>query len=185
MRFTGPENGSVAVGIVQMFVDPGARGQGRVGKLPGRKHDLAIFPVDGVAVVVHVHKFVIGADFLQLAVGGEEGRMVPEADILDGQVIAPQVFPGQAFLRRKFPVFAWSSADRPCRVYLMFLFEEGLLQDDFVGHDLESLHQRRINSRPHDQHDQESRHSHSRNPPVFAENQRKNGKAAKNGDSHQ
>ena len=66
----GAQDGPVPVGIGQVFVDPGARGQSPVGELPGGEHDLAVFAVDLVAVVVHVDELVIGADLLELAVGG-------------------------------------------------------------------------------------------------------------------
>ena len=61
-----------------MLIDPGPRRKGRVGKLPGGEHDLTELPVYLVAVVVHIHEFIISADFLKLAVGSQEGGMVPE-----------------------------------------------------------------------------------------------------------
>ena len=62
-----------------------------------------------VAVVVHVDELVVGPDFLELAVGVQKRRVVPEADILDGRVIAPDVCQGEVLVRGEFPVFDSSS----------------------------------------------------------------------------
>jgi hypothetical protein len=68
-------------------------------QLPGREHHLAELVIDHVPVVVHVHEPVVGADLLELGVGGEEGPVLPQADVLDGGVVPAQVLGGEVLLR--------------------------------------------------------------------------------------
>src|SRR3972149_4136521 len=69
-----------------------------VGDFARRKHDLAIVPIDQVAVVVNVDEFVIGADLLELGIGREKRSVFPEPYVLDGCVVALEVGSGELFL---------------------------------------------------------------------------------------
>ena len=57
---------SVAVGVRQVLVDPDARGERRGVELARRQRHLPQVAVQPIAVVVHVHEIVVGADLLQL-----------------------------------------------------------------------------------------------------------------------
>ena len=140
--------------------------------------------VDGIPVVVHVDKFVVGADFLELAVGGEERDMIPEADVLDGQLVAPQVFQGQGVLGGEFPVLDGVQPVGHAGV-LSYLFQVRLLQDDLVGGYFKSLDERRVDSRPDDQDGEEGAHSYGWNPPVPAKKHGEDRQAAQSGDDDQ
>jgi hypothetical protein len=57
--------------------------------------------VHRVPVVVHVHEAVVGADLLELGVGGEERPVVPEANVLDRGVVPLEVRRAEVLVRRK------------------------------------------------------------------------------------
>ena len=48
------------------------------------QHGLAVDAVDVVAVDAHGGELVVGAQLLQLGVAGEQGALVPQADVADG-----------------------------------------------------------------------------------------------------
>ena len=60
------------MGEGQMFIDPVAALEMLMRKLARGKHHLPVVAVDDVAVVVDIDKFIIGADFLELTVAGED-----------------------------------------------------------------------------------------------------------------
>ena len=62
-----PHDDPISVRVIQMLIDPRPGGQRRVGEFSRGKHDLAIFAVYGIAVIIHIDELVIGAD---LVVGG-------------------------------------------------------------------------------------------------------------------
>ena len=99
------ESQTIPVGVDQMLVDPALAGQIGIGQLPGGEHDLAVFVVDPVAVVVYGPEFIIGADFLKLAEGLQQRLVVPEPDVFDGQAIALDQFRGQRSGRRERTFF--------------------------------------------------------------------------------
>ena len=110
--------------------------------------------------------------------------MIPEADILDGQLVPPQVFASQALFGGEFLVFDGIQAIGQAGV-LDVLLQVGLFQDDFVGRYFKFLDQGRIDPRSDNQHGQKDRHAHCRDPPVPAESESQNRKAAENGGHHQ
>jgi len=61
-----------------------------VRQLARRQHELPILPVDDVAVVVHVLELVVGPDLLQLREGAQQWAVVPEPDVLEGDLVARQ-----------------------------------------------------------------------------------------------
>ena len=67
-------------------------------ELPGREQDLAVLPVDPVAVVVHRDEVVVGADLLELPEGLEQRLPVPQPHVLDGGRVGPDVGQGEAGL---------------------------------------------------------------------------------------
>ena len=78
-----------AVGEGQVLVDEGPGRQRRGVELPGREQDLAVLPVDPVAVVVHRDEVVVGADLLELPEGLQQRLPVPEPHVLDGRARWP------------------------------------------------------------------------------------------------
>jgi hypothetical protein len=70
-----------------VLVDPPAARQVAIGELAGREGHLTVLPVHDVAAHVHVAELVVGADLLELAVGGEERPVVPQPDVLDREVV--------------------------------------------------------------------------------------------------
>ena len=84
-------HGAVAVRIRQPLVDPDPARQVLRGKLSGRQGHLPILPIDGIAINIDVRKLVVRPDLLELAIRGEQGSGVPQADILDGRVVPLQI----------------------------------------------------------------------------------------------
>ena len=62
-----PERHTVAMGERQALIDPIAVREALGVQLARRQHDLTVFTVDVVAVVVHRDEVVVGADLLDLA----------------------------------------------------------------------------------------------------------------------
>jgi len=75
------------MGEDQFLVDPGSARQIGVGELSRRKHDLPVFSINRVTVVVDIGEFVVRSDLLKLTESLQEGRVVPEPDIPDGRII--------------------------------------------------------------------------------------------------
>ena len=67
----------------QPLVDPRSRGQTLGIQLARAEHDLAVLPVDRVAVVVDRDEVVVGADLLDLAERVEKRLLVPERHVLE------------------------------------------------------------------------------------------------------
>ena len=86
----------VAVGELQAPVDPGlgVRGEALRGQLPAGDHHLAVLPVHDVAVEVGVQEVVVAADALDLVVGGQQGLVVPQADVAQGGLVGLHLLPG-------------------------------------------------------------------------------------------
>ena len=141
------EDDAVSVGVDQVLVDPDAARELLVGQFPRRQHHLPVVAVDLVAVGVHVHELVVGADLLELRVGGKQRLVVPQPDVLDGAVVLLQVFRRQHFVHREFlglhPVEA---VGMPGRAYVAF--DVGRLRHQLVGNHVELLQKRRIGVHP-------------------------------------
>src|SRR5206468_4534011 len=73
---------AIPVGVGEVLVDPDPAREVLVGQFARGEHDLAVFAVDHVAIVVHVHEVVVGPDLLELAIGGEQGPVVPKPHVL-------------------------------------------------------------------------------------------------------
>ena len=112
--------------------------------LARREHHLAVLAVDHVAVVVHVGELVVRPDLLKLAVGLQQRRVVPEADVLDREVVAAQILAGQVLLGGEVPLLDVVELVGQARV-LDVPLDVGPLEDDLVGDDLELLHEGRVN----------------------------------------
>ena len=92
-----PQAEAVAVGVSQVLVNPTTARQAGGGKLARRERDLAVNPVDPVAVVIHALEVVVSADLLELGEGGQQRFVVPHADVAEGRLVLPDVVQAQIF----------------------------------------------------------------------------------------
>jgi len=95
---------AVAVRIRQPLVDPDPARQILRGELPRGQGHLPVLPVDAVPIDIDIRELVIRPDLLELAVGGEQGPGVPQADILEGRLVLAQVLKGQRLFGRELPL---------------------------------------------------------------------------------
>ena len=91
---------AVAVGVLDVLVDPGLLRQLGVVNLPGGDHHLAHLAADVVPVDVHLVKLVVGAQALQLLIGLAQHPPVPEPGVGDGRVVGGDVGRRQFMVRR-------------------------------------------------------------------------------------
>src|SRR3989338_2474875 len=118
-----------------------------VGNLTGRKHDLAIGAVDQVAVVINIDELIIGADLLELSVGRQQRTMLPQPDVLDRRVVAPQIGGGELFIGRKvFALDFIQTIGAPRALYVAF--DKHTLRYGLVGRHAKTLHKGRIEIQP-------------------------------------
>ena len=91
------------MGVDEFLVDPVTAGFGQFlyAHLAGGEHDLADLSVDLVAVEVDVGEVVVGTDFLNLAEGVLEGVPIPEADVLEGDLVVSGIGGFEGGLRRE------------------------------------------------------------------------------------
>ncbi len=149
---------TVAVGVLQMLVDPAARVV--VLELARREHHLSSPTAHLVAIDVHVAKVVVGPDFLDLLVRCQEWADVPEANVLDrGRVLLKQrgvddrVQLEVAFLDVLEVVGLAGEAQG--------VLDERLFLDELVGLDDEPLECSRDDDASHDVgHDEQARTRH-------------------------
>ncbi len=94
---------SHAVGEGEVLVDEGPGRQRADVQLARREQDLAVLPVDHVAIIVHRDEVVVGADLLELAEGLEQGGPVPKPHVLDGGGVGLDVGQGQVGLAIELP----------------------------------------------------------------------------------
>ena len=95
------------MGKDQMPVDPGI-GLGRKlvdNHLPCGQHDLPVGAVDHVAIHIHVVKIIVKPDSLNLPVGLQQRAFIPDPDVLDGNIMAPDFLGAQLFLDLKIDFF--------------------------------------------------------------------------------
>ena len=127
-------HGAVAVRIRQPLVDPDPARQILRGELPGRQGHLPVLPIDGVAINIDVRELVVRPDLLELAVRGEQGPGVPQADILDGRVVLLQILQGQRLVRRELSLLDVVQAVGQARVADVEVDVRLLLDDLVRGH---------------------------------------------------
>ena len=145
----------VTVGIGQVLVDPDAAGQAFGGELPGRQAHLPVLAVDPIAVVVHVHEIVVGADDLELPVGLEQRLVVPQPNVLRGLFVLLQRLGGQVLQGRELLLFHPVDPVGHAGV-LDRVFDVGALLADLVGGHLEGLNQVGVPLVPHEAHPQQN-----------------------------
>ena len=77
---------SVAVGELEMTVDPGLRVRRQQAdvELPRRQHHLVLVAIPPVAIYIDAGEIIVKTDILQLPVGGEQRARIPQANVLDG-----------------------------------------------------------------------------------------------------
>ena len=170
----GAQDDAVAVGVGEMFVDPGPGRQRRIGDLPRGEHHLPVFAVDRVAVVVDAGELVVGPHLLELAVGLQERRMVPEPDVLHGEVVLLQVLRRQILLRRELLLLDLGQAVGKARIADVLL-QVGGFGDDLVGNDLKFLDEGGVDPPAQDGHGDEKENRRRRNPPVRTEGEENRG----------
>ena len=126
-----------------MLVDPDAAREILILQLARRQHDLAVFTIDHVAIVVHIHEVVVGADLLELAIGGQQRAVVPEANVLDGQIVAGQHRGAELLLGGEHLFLDLMEPVGQPRV-LDVLLDVRPLQHAFVRHDLKAMNEFRV-----------------------------------------
>src|SRR5690606_21355893 len=87
----GTHDEAVAVGVLEVLVDPRAVVDLGYVQLPHRGHHLAQAPLHPVTGHVHVGEPVVKPDFLQLAESAVHGPPVPQAHVVDGAVVGGQL----------------------------------------------------------------------------------------------
>ena len=91
--------------------------------------------------------------------------MVPEPDVLHGEVVLLQILRRQVVVRRELLLFHLSqSIGKPC--VLNILLQVRLLGHDLVGNDLEFLHDGGINSPSDNVCSDQEQNRRCRNPPI-------------------
>ena len=88
-----------------MLVDPTLARQTGGRKLARRERDLAVNPVNPIAVVINVLEVVISADLLELGKGGQQRLVVPHADVAESRLILSDVIQAQVFDGGEFALF--------------------------------------------------------------------------------
>ncbi len=150
-----PHHGTVAVRIRQPLVDPDPARQILRRELPRRQGHLPVLPVDAVPIDIDIRELVVGPDLLELAVGGEQGPRVPQADILEGRLVLTQVLKRQCLLCRKLPLLDIVQAVGQTGVADVEV-DVRLLLVDLVGRHPIALDQARVG------HTSQDRHAHQR-----------------------
>ena len=166
-----------------MFVDPGSGRQRRIGDLPRGEHHLPVFAVDRVAVVVDAGELVVGPHLLELAVGLQERRMVPEPDVLHGQVVLLQVLRRQIILRRELLLLDLGQPVGEARIADVLL-QVRRLGNDLVRNDLKFLDEGWIDPPAEDGHGDEKENRRRRNPPVRTEGEEDRGEPGEGVEPH-
>ena len=135
-------------------------GSDRGVELPRREQDLAVLPVDPVAVVVHRDEVVVGADLLQLAEGLQQRLAIPEPHVLDGRRVGPDVRQGEVGLAGELAgLDAVQSPGLPGRRDVVA--EIGSLPGQLGGRHQKLLHEARNQTAPDDRRQPGSRRSPS------------------------
>ncbi len=150
----------------------------------GRDHDLAVLAVDHVAVVVHVDELVVGPDLLELPVGLQQRRIVPEAHVLDREVVAPQILAGQVLLGGEVPLLDVVELVGHAGV-LDVPLDIGPLEDDLVGDDLEFLDDGRVDPAPEDEEGRKGADGHDGDQHFSDEGIGDDRRPAEEGDDHE
>ena len=141
----------VAVGELQAPVDPGlgVRGEALRGQLPPGDHHLAVLPVHYVAVEVGVQEVVVAADALDLVVGGQQGLVVPQADVAQSGLVGLHLLPGDGLGHGEGRLLHLVQPEGPPGG-LDVTFDVGALQFQLVGRHPQALHQGGVDHRaPH------------------------------------
>ena len=140
-----PQRQSVAVRKRQPFIHPRSVRQALTVELTQRQHHLAVLAVDGVAVVVNVHKIVVGPDLLDLGEGLQQRLMIPQADVFNGAGIGRDVGRRQRAFTRQFPLLHPIERVRLARG-LDVVPDEGFLLGLFVRRHDKPLHKPRVDT---------------------------------------
>src|SRR5262245_56761675 len=126
-----------------MLVDPVATLQVGMRQLAHREHHLTKSAIDHIAVIVDVDEFIIGTNLLKLRVGGQQGPMVPQADIVDRRFVALDIRERQLLVGWKFAADDLVQAKGETGEFDIAL-DELALGGEFVGRNAEALEQHRI-----------------------------------------
>ena len=137
--------------ICQPFVDPDPARQILRGELPRRQGHLAVLPVDAVPIDIDIRELVIRPDLLELAVGGEQGPGVPQADIFEGRLVLAQILKRQRLLRRELPLLDVLETIGQASVANVEV-DVRLLLDDLVRGHLVPLNPARVDDPAEDRH---------------------------------
>ena len=109
--------------------------------------------------------------------------MVPQPDVLDGEVVLLEVLCRQVLLRRKLLLLDLGEAVGEARVTDVLL-QVGGFGDDLVGNDLEFLDEGRVDPPSQDRYGDEQEDRRRRKTPVRAEGEEERGETGEGVESH-
>src|SRR5262245_19808126 len=154
-----------------MIVESVATLQVGIRQFAHREHHLTKGAIDHIAVIVDVDEFIIGTNLLKLPVGGQQGPMVPQADIVDRRFVAFQVGGRQLLVGWKFAADNFVQAKGQTCEFDIAL-DELALGGDFVGRDAKALEQHRIQVEPDSVNEHEDAACDDESSKSLAENLR-------------